>query len=201
MQLTELYWPELNWIELNCFYLTWLTWLEFIKLNWTEVNWCELCWPLSTKSGYMQSPSRFIQNFDLTVYLTHYITSVEPSQCTPQHTLFIQLRRFKWALNMFYFVHVLIDYTTIFYPGLILQIWCDFLLQAMTPQHFLFEVHIVVDVCGLPPCFKYSQDDRHSIYLDVYCFELLGMGNARPGIHIRKKPIWTSSSGENTRMT
>lgn len=32
-------------------------------------------------------------------------------------------------------------------------------------------------------------------------FELLGMGNACAGIHIRKKPIWTSSSGENSRMT
>lgn len=80
--------------------------------------------------------------------------------------------------------------------------WCDFLLQAMTPQNCFFLKCVLLCMCvGLPLCFKYSQDDRHSIYLDVYCFELLGMGNAWAGIHIRKRPIWTSSSGENTRMT
>lgn len=64
-----------------------------------------------------------------------------------------------------------------------------------------WSAHCCACVWVLPLCFKYSQDDRHSIYLDVYCFELLGMGNAWAGIHIRKRPIWTSPSGENTRMT
>lgn len=83
--------------------------------------------------------------------------------------------------------------------------WCDFLLQAMTPHHCLFLKWTLLCVCGgLPHSFKYSQDDQddsHSIYLDVYCFELLGMGNPWAGIRMRKWPIWTSSSGEGTRMT
>lgn len=79
---------------------------------------------------------------------------------------------------------------------------CDFKLQAVTPQHyFIFKCALTCMCVGLPLCFEYSQDDRHSIYLDVYCFELLGIGKAWAGIHIRKRPIWTSSSGENTRMT
>lgn len=72
-----------------------------------------------------------------------------------------------------------------------LQIWCDFLLQAMTPQHcFCLKCTLLCMCVGLPPCFKYSQDDRHSIYLDVYCFELLGMGNSWAGIHIRKRALF-----------
>lgn len=100
---------------------------------------------------------------------------------------------------MFHFVVILIDYNSIFYHFTDM-VWFPTPGYDATTQ-FLFEVHIVVHVCGLPLCFKYSQDDRHSIYLDVYCFELLGMGNAWAGIHIRKRTIWTSSSGENTRMT
>lgn len=67
---------------------------------------------------------------------------------------------------------------------------CDFILQAVTPQHYFILKCALMCMCvGLPLCFEYSQDDRHSIYLDVYCFELLGIGKAWAGIHIRKRPI------------
>lgn len=46
----------------------------------------------------------------------------------------------------------------------------------------VFEVHIVVCVRGSPLCFKYSRDDRHSIYLDVRRFELLGVAKPRLGL-------------------
>lgn len=110
------------------------------------------------------------------------------------------VKRLNWEINMRRSVAILVDhffffvsfysYGVISYSGL----WRHNTVS--------FEVHIVARVCvGLTPRFKYSQYDRHSIYLDVYRFEPLGMGNAWAGIHIRKGPIWTSSSGEHTRVT
>lgn len=107
----------------------------------------------------------------------------------------------KWskrALNMHHFVVILVDYNNIFYHFTDVM-WFSTPGYDATTLSF-WSAHCCACV-GLPLRFKYSQDDRHSIYLDVYCFELLGMGNAWAGIHIRKRSIWTSPSGENTRMT
>lgn len=88
---------------------------------------------------------------------------------------------------MYHSAYIIIDYNT-FYN--FTQMCCDFKLQAVTPQHyFIFKCALTCMCVGLPLCFEYSQDDRHSIYLDVYCFELLGIGKAWAGIHIRKRPI------------
>lgn len=64
----------------------------------------------------------------------------------------------------------------------------------------LFEVHIVV---GFPLCFKYSRDDRHSIYLDVYCFwtawhgQYLAWDSHAKATYLNKR-IWGK---RNTSMT
>lgn len=100
---------------------------------------------------------------------------------------------------MYHFVVVHFAFTT---SSIILELWCNVLFLAMTPQRCLFLKCTLLWMCvGLTHCFKYSQDDRHSIHLDVYCFELLGAGTTWAGIHTRKRPVWTSSSGGNFSMT
>lgn len=99
----------------------------------------------------------------------------------------------KWVLNMYR----RLQHSLSFYSHGVIFSTRGYDATAL----FLLKCTLLCMCVGLTPCFKYSQDDRHSIYLDVYCFELLGMGNAWVGIHVRKRPIWTSSSGENTRMT